>query len=451
MEKNVDKLIVGKANDGSLTKSNFGARGWLIIVICMLMCMVQSVFSVDGQNIYVSVMAANLKVTPNLLLAFATPIGWITCITGFLSGQLVMKKGPRKVAFVFSFVCAIAVAVFGNSKSPVLYFISLLCVLVCTNCLSASVHYAYVGTWFPKRKGLVMGYTTMGLPATSLILVPLMALATAPGGIGFTAFCYFLSAALVIIAFVCFFLTRDTPEELGKYPDNIKPEHDVAKGIDILSHFKSSLSVRCLLKEPATWQIAVGFATPALAVVGIMSQIVPRLMETGKFATVAMAVSVLSVSTIPGLAGSYFWGWVDAKIGTKKAGMLLNAWFIFALILLIFLDQYPVFLCYVVVSVAMFGSGGAPNLMPSMMISCFGRFEFLSAQRVIQPMSGVIVSCTFLLLAATRSIGGWTFSFGIYIAACLIGIIIMSRIDTRNRFDDSAIEAALIAAAKKSA
>ena len=57
-----------------------------------------------------------------------------------------------------------------------------------------------------------MGWTTMGLPLTSMILVPFVTWCMS-GGIGWKGFCYVLAVILVLLAVLTFTMLTNTPEE----------------------------------------------------------------------------------------------------------------------------------------------------------------------------------------------------------------------------------------------
>ena len=66
----------------------------------------------------------------------------------------------------------------------------------------------------------------------------------------------------------------------------------------------------------------------------------------------------------------------------------------------------PVIMCTVLTACLCFTAGGIPNLMPSMVISKFGRYEFMSANRVCTPLATIIQSCGFAILVLGKSLGG---------------------------------------------
>jgi cyanate permease len=71
-----------------------------------------------------------------------------------------------------------------------------------------------------------------------------------------------------------------------------------------------------ILKMPKTWIMGIAYGFIGMATVGLMSQLVPYLITRG-FGQ-KQAIGTLTVAAIIGLFGSYFWGVIDQKLGTKK-------------------------------------------------------------------------------------------------------------------------------------
>lgn len=432
---------------------SFGKRGWFLIIMCILYQMMYSSFAVDGINGYGTSLAEVLskssgtEITSDMLTAVLTPIGISCCLLGLLFTTLVYRIGTKKVATAACAIMAICVALFGHVSSFGMYVIGLFFIQACGTCLAFAVHHGFVGAWFPTRKGVVMGWTTMGLPLTSMVIVPFVTWCMM-GKFGWSGFCYTLSAILVVLAILTFFFMSNTPEEKGCYPDNIQNSNEdsiLGKG-DILRYFKTKYKIKDLLKNKAVWMICIGFGIPWATTAGVMSQLINRMMSTGHFESPMQAVAIMSGATVVGLMGSFFWGWLDTKIGTKKAGVLYNCAYIVILIVMIVLHMLPAIACTIITCCLCFTAGGIPNLMPSMVISKFGRYEFLSANRVCTPIATIIQSLGFAVLALGKMFtgGSWVGGYGVFVVACVIGAIIISRIDDSKESDDQAIEKELM-------
>lgn len=153
-----------KETNQSLTNSRFGKWGWSMIIVAFIWYYFWAGTGVDGLNVYPGAFSAAYGWDYNVLLGFATPAGFISVIGGVLFGHLVLKWNVRKVASLTMILVGILYLAFGYVTTPILYFICLTAFtffgnafgLVCTSTLMAN--------WFPKKKGIALGWATMGAP-----------------------------------------------------------------------------------------------------------------------------------------------------------------------------------------------------------------------------------------------------------------------------------------------
>ena len=137
------------------------------------------------------------------------------------------------------------------------------------------------------------------------------------------------------------------------------------------------------------------------------------------------ALAMLTVAAIVGLAGSYFWGWLDQKTNTKLASVVYSASYIVALVLLIFAKN-PVFTYIAIVFVGL-GIGGLLNLMPSMVITVYGKYDFTAANRLVSPIASLLQKFAFIIMAVllTRSGGDYTLPYSVFIVIDIIGAVLL--------------------------
>ena len=67
-------------------------------------------------------------------------------------------------------------------------------------------------------------------------------------------------------------------------------------------------------------------ASSSSATVACISRLIPRLIMTGW--EPPKAIASMTVAAILGLIGSYLTGWLDQKIGTKKASIVYGVWYL---------------------------------------------------------------------------------------------------------------------------
>lgn len=169
--------------------------------------------------------------------------------------------------------------------------------------------------WFPKKKGLANGYTTMGHNLGSALYVPLIAALI--GSMGMAKGMTVTGVAAIIIGILAYFVIRNTPQELGVYPDNVSKEVYETEYADLEEGASSRWTVAKLLKTKEMWLVAFIVGINQLVTTGVMSQMVPRNMEFGFSQT--QAVSLMTVCALVGLVGSFGFGFIDQKLGVKTA------------------------------------------------------------------------------------------------------------------------------------
>ena len=135
----------------------------------------------------------------------------------------------------------------------------------------------------------------------------------------------------------------------------------------------------------------------------------------------------MTVAAIFGFFGSYATGWLDQKIGTRKASIIYAVWYLIAL-LLCALPATPITL-YLSVFFTGVGIGGIGNLFPSMTATVFGRFDFVRAMGVLDPITSIVRSFAFVILAfSLERTGAYHLSYWIIAGLDVVAIILIALI-----------------------
>jgi sugar phosphate permease len=281
-----------------------------------------------------------------------------------------------------------------------------------------------ISRWFPRKKGYVMGIATIGLNVSTVIFLPFFTMLNLQFGIE-TAYRIIGGIALVI-GIICIVVVRDIPEEIGLSPDNDstesseKLEAEAAKVKEFIK--ESPWTIKKVVSTKETWMISIMLGIGMMTATGVLTQFVPRMLSMGMSMTVA--VSILSISGIGGMPFSYFWGWLDAKIGPKKVASILMAWYATALIILILIGENLV-LNYLAVFLFCAALGGINNMFTSYTTSVFGRYDFANANRVMYPIYTAMRCSAFLIIGVTvAASGGYTQAYVIFAVLCVVGFVI---------------------------
>lgn len=75
-----------------------------------------------------------------------------------------------------------------------------------------------VSNWFPRKKGIAMGWVTIGFPLSAAVTSQVMGNIVTKGGLP-EVYTIYAVASFVLCVLVAIFV-RDYPEQAGAYPDN---------------------------------------------------------------------------------------------------------------------------------------------------------------------------------------------------------------------------------------
>lgn len=377
------------------TSFSYGAWGWSTIIMCMIAYFIAGGVGTDGLNIYVGALSGLRGWDRSSMLAFSTYGGWIGVVVTFILGHLTAKRmsWTKPIMIVTTLLTAVCMFFYGHTTN---FYVFGLCVMgvsflsvgysqVCANNIQTN--------FFPRRKAIVLGISTIGYPLCTMIWPFVCNLLL---GIGvetmFTILALFIAAFGIAQIWWC----KVTPEEVGAAPDNDPmSKEEIAASMKAMREYKSPWTMKKLVCEPRTWLIGIGLGLMWMVTVAIVSQLVYRLMTAMAMEQTA-AVSMLSVVGFFGIFGSYLWGWIDQKVGTKKASLIYCVWYIVALIFLIAM-QTPV-LMYIGVFMVGISVGGICNLIPSLIGTVFGRKDFAAANRFISALTKLIQACAYLYM-----------------------------------------------------
>jgi len=143
------------------------------------------------------------------------------------------------------------------------------------------------------------------------------------------------------------------------------------------------------------WLVSLSFGLLFIALVSTMTQFIPRVQASGF--TMEEGTLWLSIASVLGILGSYLWGVLDQKAGTKKAVIVFALYMaIMQFLLAAFIGSKTVTLILIILLGILIG--GICNLLPSMVIQIFGRYEFAAANSVVTPIVVAIRTSTFIIM-----------------------------------------------------
>ena len=293
---------------GKDAKSNFGKKGWLVIVYSGINWYIMGMLSVSLLNTLVPNYAVKLSLPEGALYGAAAIVGWIALALSTLLGRFVVRFGVRKVNGVALLATALSTVFLGSSNTFIAFCIAFVCLRTSVFVVQQAGGDVSISNWFPKKKGLAIGWATIGvqLNFTSVAFITAVTLRT--GDMKFAL--YIIAGFVMVFCILNFLFFKDYPEDCGAYPDNDPTEvrEDISK---LKTGWTISKAVR--MKEFWLGAFAVGFMV--IITQGFMSSLIPNLMMKGF--TQENAVVWMTITCAVGAFGSYFLGWLDQKLGIK--------------------------------------------------------------------------------------------------------------------------------------
>lgn len=287
---------------------NFGVQGWVTILYCLLMFWLYAGMVNSGSNVTAPAIAEKFGILPGTVLNMTPwPRGGRHLLYCRRPDQPVI--GARITSGVCLIVAGLAYLGVGNAVNLAMYTVCM-CIVV-GGVMSAGYISGgdLVTQWFPKKKGIVMGYTTMGHNLASVAFVPLITLLVGRLGIGNGVIP--ISVCAIVLGILGLLLVRNTPQERGLNPDNVSDEVYRTEYFHGHEDPTGGWTTGRLLWCKETWLVAVTTGMFQICSLGVVSQMVLRNMELG-FSR-EQATFILSLVALIGLVGSFLWAiWMSA-------------------------------------------------------------------------------------------------------------------------------------------
>ena len=380
----------------------FGKKGWMVIIFTLFIYMFTCT-AADTLNVSVTAFASAYGWDSNQMLLFSAAGGFAGIVVSAVLGVVVAKKGVKIPTVVMMIASALIWLFHGHVNSFITYGLAVILLTAFSNALNLVSTQQIMSNWFPKKKGIALGWATMGTCFSSAIMV-----AVFQGMFGMTISAPFnlMCVIFIILAVITIFWFKQFPEEAGAYPDN-EPitEEERKANLEMLNNNKTVFTIGKLVRTKEMWMLTAIFGFVALGLVAVISQMVPRLVAVGLGQNTA--IMYLTIASIIGIPASVIWGFIDQKLGTNKTVRVFCLLWTLMLVVSALgsgMTSAPIAVFSVIFYAVLLG--GMMNLMPSAIISVFGRFDFADANKIIMPLIIGIRSCAFLLVPVMLAAAG---------------------------------------------
>ncbi len=367
-----------------------------IAITVFLLFFLQTFLLVDGTNIFMAHFTDWAATQVSLPITLG---GYISIVTTFLIGSWLIRHRGRGMLLALILLTGLATIglAFSEASYP-LYFVCLVVINI-TAAAMLILGTAIITNWFVSSRGRMLGFVTIGAPFSTAVCVPVIQRLLTQG-ISFQLIFVVFGVAILVFGVLAFLFVPYLPEDVGLHADNSSEPPEEASDTGATAKW----SLKQLLGCKEAWCIMLGFGLMMLVSNCVMPLLFPHFIQIGVNQNTVL--NLMTISAVVGIPLSYFWGWLDDKIGTKKSCYTLAVGFLLMSVAMVMATNGNI----VIVAMAVIGIaaviGGAPNLNPSMIVNVFGATEYLNVNRYVNIGQNILRLFALVMMSAIRDLTG---------------------------------------------
>lgn len=353
-----------------------------------------------------------------------TYAGFAVIIATFFVGSLLIRFGVKNIlvpSLIILALSAIGLAYAGTNAT--LYMISLFvlrlmvlplqmgCFMLCTN-------------WFVKQRGRALGIVAAGHQVCTATLISGLTLIV--NNYSFTAGYMVVGVALLVVALFVGITVKSTPEECGLYPDGADAP--------VTMPVERQMSFREVFANKNSYMLILSFGFLQFVIVGVMAFYVTRLDMVGTAQNVYLLW--LSIAAVLGIPFAYLLGYIDDKLGTVVAAIVLSCFFLLALVFLLIMRPNNIgMIVFAALGIAGM-TGGTSVIHPSITTYVYGRENYQAANRWIMAFQAVIMAFAIYFMASVlKNTGTLNLAYQVMIGMTIVAILCFLVIGRTPDFD----------------
>ncbi len=385
--------------------------GWYMVAFSFLVQALAYASLVSCQGIFIKPVTEDLGVARSDFSAVMT-----FSAVGLILGSLFMGKLFRKYPFknIIGTCCVIVcscLAGFGFSSQMWQFYILGSIMGIAFAGLTTIPVSILINNWFGvKKKGLAMSIAFVGSSIGGMVLTFILNSIIEHFG---WRIAYWFNAALIffVIMPLILFLVVSKPSEKGL--------SRIGEG-EVLQSDRG-LTIAQAQKTVSFWLIFFSFFLISMMNSGILNHQIPYLSDIGFSSALSASIGALSI----GLAsvGKLILGLLCDKLGIKKGSLVGNALFFFAMIALLFTNNFH-FLAYLYVLTFCIG-GSVPTICPPLFVAnVFGEKDYGSLVGFLNVAAGLGGAIGSLLCGKLYDLtGNYSLCWSSFIIIAMIAMI----------------------------
>jgi len=341
-------------------------------------------------------------------------------------GALIDRFGPKRLLLAGVVILAVAVSLYPFVTAIwQLYVLHVIFGVEASAC-SLLVPTVLISRWFVARRGMVIGLFLAGLTATGVVLPNLIALMITSPALGWrAAFGCFAVVLWLIVIPLLYFVIRETPADVGRYPDG------AASAPRSGSTATTGLTFGEALRTPVFWLLAAATAFLLTAVLSVISHLALYLTRDSGLG-LGRAAYFMSLISFFDLAGKFLFGLGSDRFSKRRIAVVAAG--LMAVASLMLLDYgaggVSAGLADSTVRMTLFaaiwglGQGGLASIYMLLMPECFGQRELGRIMGSIMLIGQLGQSLGVYLAGYLRTAtGSYTATFGMVVVCTLCGAL----------------------------
>lgn len=373
-------------------KKFFGYTLW-IAILGLLANFLYSGLQNDHMNILATALAD--KWSQSQIYMGANLGGYAIVILYAVFGAGLIRFGCKKMMVPTIGVLGVATALLGwiaDGDNFILYTAVLFIVRCCVIALQMGF-FQLCANWFIKYRGRMLGIITIGSPFFSVVGINFLGIITRGG---LTVGYVILGGIVIVMAIVLALVMKDRPEHVGLFPDgaDIAPKSEAGEeGFEDIN-----MTLGEVLKEGRAWKLIISYGILQGVIAAMMGTMAMRYVMAGSgFGPGTAPMTYLSIGALLGIPMSYVLGWIDDKVGSIKASVILNLLYFVCVIPFVIMPwdmttgASPVLMLCWAFGVACM-TGGCPTMHPCVTSYVYGRRRYQAANKWIMAVQGLILA-----------------------------------------------------------
>ena len=241
--------------------------------------------------------------------------------------------------------------------------------------------------WFVRKRGRVIGFSSMGVSFAGIVIPPLMTIAV--DEFGWRAGWRILAVGAVLLIYPVALVMRRQPEDHGLHPDGMSDEEVRTGGAHaaaVQADYDNSFTRREALHTSTFYIVVLSFGLGTIGIGVMLFGSIPFLTDEGfSRGTAALMMSVLS---FPAFITKPIWGWLMDYVQPKRLASVGFAICAVAMVLILFSAKaHSLPLAAASFFLLGAGFGGQIPLQEVVWASYFGRRYLGAVRSVALPIS----------------------------------------------------------------